>query len=159
MRRSVVLSLACVALLALAADKPEPKKFELTRDEQTLLELTNKARAAEKLPPLKADPILFQVARAHSANMLKKGEMKHELDGKNPVQRVEASGYDYKRVGENIAWTQDAPVEIAMKTWMESKVHRDNILNSNYTEIGLGLAGNAKGEVYYTQVFATPRKK
>ncbi len=169
MRRSVVLSLLPTILLTLAADKPEPKKvetsrLEMSKDEQTLLELTNKERAENKLPPLKPNPILFQVARAHSANMLKQGKMEHVLDGKTPVQRVEASGYDYQRVAENIAATEQGTKQtdllpIVMKGWMNSKVHRDNILKPNVTEIGLGIARNAKGDAYYTQVFAAPRKK
>src|ERR1051326_7683961 len=78
-------------------------KLKLSDDEQKILDLTNAARAKEKLPALKANATLFKVARAHSKNMAKKGEMKHELDGKTPAQRVEAAGYDYRATGENIA--------------------------------------------------------
>jgi len=159
MRPSIALGVLA-AVLAVAADKPEAKKFGISRDEQVFLDLTNKARAQEKLPPLTPNPILFQVARAHSANMLKQGTMEHELDGKKPAQRVEAAGYDYKRVGENIANSEEnATLEMVMKALMDSKVHRENILKDNYSEIGVGIARNNKGEAYYTQVFATPRKK
>ncbi len=159
MRRRAVLGVL-VAVLALAPDKPDPKKFTISRDEQTFLDLTNKERAKAKLPPLQPNAILFQVARAHSANMLKQGKMEHELDGKRPAQRVEAAGYDYKRVGENVAHSEDdASLEMVMKALMDSKVHREHILKDNYTEIGVGIARNSKGEAYYTQVFATPMKK
>jgi uncharacterized protein YkwD len=40
---------------------------------------------------------------------------------------------------------------------MDSKGHRENILNDRYTEIGIGLSGS-RGEVYYTQVFGKPRR-
>ena len=40
-----------------------------------------------------------------------------------------------------------------MKGWMNSKVHRENILDPAFTEIGIGVARNDKGEVYYTQDF------
>ena len=45
-----------------------------------------------------------------------------------------------------------------MKAWMESKGHRDNILNDVCTEIGLGIAKDKDGQVYYTQLFGKPRK-
>jgi uncharacterized protein YkwD len=90
--------------------------------------------------------------------MLKQGKMEHVLDGKAPAQRVEATGYDYKRVGENIAWSDTSlPAEKIMKGWMDSEPHRKNILNPDFTEIGIGVARNDQGETYYTQVFATPR--
>ncbi len=144
--------------LVLAEDKKEPPKLVLSEEEQAILDLTNKAREKEKLAPLKPHPVLFAVARAHSANMAKQREMKHDLDGKNPAQRVKAAGYDYSWVGENIAMTEgDTPAGI-FKDWMESKIHRENILKDVYQEIGIGVAKNDKGEVYYTQVFAAPRK-
>jgi uncharacterized protein YkwD len=151
--------------LALAEDKPsedkkEGTKFEMTKEEQKLLELTNKQRAKEKLPPLRANPVLFQVARRHSANMAKQSKLEHVLDGKNPAQRVLGAGYDYGKVAENIAMSDmpGAPLTAIMKGWMESKLHRDNLLNDRVSEIGLGIAKNDKGEQYYTQIFARPRK-
>jgi uncharacterized protein YkwD len=138
--------------------KDEPK-LELSDDEKTILALTNQAREAAKLPPLKANPILFKVARQHSQNMAKKGEMKHELDDKNPAKRAEAAGYDYKAVAENIATSTHRDVEAVFKGWMSSEHHKENILGDSYQEIGIGLATNDKGEVYYTQVFGTQRKK
>jgi uncharacterized protein YkwD len=138
-------------------------KFEMTPDEKTLLELLNKSRAAKKLPPLKPNAILTKVARAHSANMLKQGKMAHVLDRKGVAQRVDAAGYDYRSVGENLAFCETRPddkepLPDIHKRWMNSKVHRDNILAKRFQEVGLGLARDDKGHVYCTQVFATLRK-
>ena len=74
----------------------------LADDEKTILELTNKARAEKNLPPLTVNPLLTAAAKAHSANMAKKGEMNHVLDGKNPADRVKEAGYRYSWTGENI---------------------------------------------------------
>jgi uncharacterized protein YkwD len=175
MLRSLV---AFVALLVLTAAGPpstadegkkEPAqeekqgepKLELSRTEQTLLDLTNKERAKEKLPPLKPNPILFKVARAHSVNMAKQGRMDHFLGGKNPAERALAAGYDYKHIGENLGENLDArvPLPVIVQGWMNSKHHRDNILKPEFTEIGLGVARSGKGDLYYTQLFGTPRKK
>jgi uncharacterized protein YkwD len=42
---------------------------------------------------------------------------------------------------------------------MKSKIHRDNILNAKYDEIGIGLATDDKGDTYYAQVFAKQRSE
>ncbi len=159
---SVLLGLlaAMAAPFAPAEDTKEAPKFKMSKDEQTLLDLLNKERAKDKLPPLRPQPLLFKTARGHSANMAKQGKMEHVLDGKNPGQRVLASGYDYGRVTENIAMADGpgAPLTNIVAGWMDSKTHRENILDKNVSETGLGVAGNDKGEVYYTQLFARPRK-
>jgi uncharacterized protein YkwD len=155
-----------VALVALgvgspfdADDKKPAEKFELTKDEKAILELTNKARAAEKLPPLTANEALFRAARKHSENMAKQEKLEHELDGKRVGGRVDTEGYDYSQVGENLAQGEEATPEEIVDGWLKSKGHRENLLNPDFTEIGLGAAKSAKGETYYTQVFGKPRKK
>jgi len=150
------------ALLALgsmdlnAADEP---KLEMSKDEKALLELTNKERAKEKLPPLEPNIKLFQAARGHSANMAAKGEMNHILDKKDPSDRVDATGYQWMAVGENVAATDKDTLEGVMKKWMASDQHRANILGKDFRDIGVGLAKDAKGDTYFTLVFATPLKK
>jgi len=154
-----VLAGVCLSGIGAAHPQDQPK-LQLSEQEKKILDLTNEAREKEKKPPLKPNPVLFEVARAHSANMAKKGEMNHVLDGKNPAQRLKAAGYDYSWTSENIAsGDTDWPLSAVMKTWMESQIHRDNILSDKVTEIGIGIAKDSKGEVYYTQVFAAPKKK
>jgi uncharacterized protein YkwD len=157
-RRLTCLPLVAVLLLAAEA-KHEVPKPPLTDDEQKLIEWTNKARAEKDLPPLAVNARLTAAARGHSANMAKKGEMSHVLDGKSPADRVKAAGYDYSYVGENIAVGENTPLEQVFKGWMESKPHRENILKPRYREIGVGIAKNDKGETYYTQVFGAPKTK
>jgi uncharacterized protein YkwD len=163
-------SLGCSAIVFLvvvpfvlgedSAEKKPPAGFEMSREEQSLLELVNKERAKEKLPPLRPQALLFKAARAHSANMAKQEMLEHILDGKTPGQRVLAAGYDYGKVSENIAVSDSdkAPLPMIVKSWMESETHRVNLLSDKVTETGFGIAKSEKGEVYYTQVFARPRK-
>jgi uncharacterized protein YkwD len=148
--------LAWSAIRLNAADEP---KVEMSKQEKEILELTNKEREKEKLPPLEPDPLLFKAARAHSANMAKQDKMEHILDDKNPGQRVEDAGYKWMNVGENIAATDNEPATAIVKLWMDSKLHKANILNKDFRHIGIGIAKNDKGETYYTQVFASPLKK
>jgi uncharacterized protein YkwD len=152
--------LAAVLLSAAVAPAADTKTDEtkLSKEEQRILDLTNEARAKEKLPALKVNATLLKVARAHSANMAKQQKMEHVLDDKTPAQRVDKAGYDYRSVGENIGvGEKGASIAGLFKAWMESKVHHDNIMAAKYDEIGIGLATNDKGETYYTQVFGKQR--
>jgi uncharacterized protein YkwD len=137
----------------------KPPQFKLSPIEKKILDLTNQARTKAELPPLKPNAKLFQAARDHSANMARQGKMEHVLDGKNPAQRVDATGYNWNRIGENIAFGQNTRTEAVFQGWMESPLHRENILNRHFEEIGIGAVSHAKGEMYYTQVFGTPRSQ
>jgi len=151
-----VIALWRSASLTSAADPGDKQKLNLSKEEQRLLDLTNAERKHQNLPPLVPNPVLFQVARAHAANMARQEKMDHNLDGKKPRERVTEAGYRWHYTGENLAYAE-VELEEVMKGWMDSPKHRDNILSWKYTEIGLGMARSAQGLVYYTQVFALPK--
>jgi uncharacterized protein YkwD len=162
-----LLGLAALALMASirvgsAADdkeKKEPPKVELTDDEKLIIELTNKERAKENLPPLKVNPILCSVARAHSTNMAKQEKIDHNLDGKTPGMRTKEGGYNFEVCGENLGkGNKPYTVKLLMKDWMNSKDHREHILEKEFTEIGVGIMQTDKGDRYFTQLFAAPFK-
>jgi uncharacterized protein YkwD len=161
----LTLSLAVGLPPAPAEGKKEGPAFKPTPEEKTLLDLVNKERARAKLPTLESSPLLYQIARAHARNMARQGKMSHVLDGKRPKDRALEAGYDYRFIGENVAYSEpgsdekEVPLADIHASWMKSKVHRDNILSKNYRETGLGLARTKKGEVYYAQVFGTSRKR
>jgi uncharacterized protein YkwD len=142
--------LACC--LSLAADK-DPK---LPRDAGLILELTNAERARKDLPPLKVSTPLMKAAQRHSENMARQGLMAHELDGEGPSGRARKSGYQFTRLGENIAFGTAA--KEVVRAWMRSEGHRANILGEHYTEVGIGVARDGEGRPYYTQVFAAPAR-
>lgn len=154
------LLVLCVASAVWAGEPKETPKFEMTKEEQTLLELLNKERKKKDLPALRPHPLLFKVARAHAKNMAKQRKMEHNLDGKRPPDRVEAAGYDWGKVSENIAVAEggEPPLSEIVKQWMESKEHRENLLDPKVNETGLGIARNDKDEIYYAQVLARLRK-
>src|SRR5262245_13391094 len=121
-------SLSLIAVICIVSSPyawtQTPDKLLLSNDEQAVVDMTNAERAKQKLPALKPNPVLFRVAREHSANMAKKGELKHELDGKTPGDRFRDAGYSYRQSGENIAFgTRLAPAG-AMKFWMQSEGHK-----------------------------------
>jgi uncharacterized protein YkwD len=134
----------------------DEQKFK--EDVAKILDLTNAARAKEKQPPLKLNKLLCDVARAHSDNMARKGRLEHTLDGKKSNDRVLASGYPAQSVAENIGMSENGDTEQIFKDWMESPPHHASLVSDKYTEIGIGLGRNDKGEVYYTQLFARPKR-
>lgn len=151
-----LLCVTCLAWATASDTKPQPR-VEISTAEKAVLDLTNAARTKEKLKELKADALLFQVAREHAANLAKQGVLTHVVDGKDPAQRVKESGYSYSWVGENIAAGDSWTPETVFKVWMQSQIHRDNILDKNYREIGIGVVRADNGNVYFVQVFASPR--
>jgi uncharacterized protein YkwD len=161
MRRAAAVTVALLSFALVVRSAPpaaEGQDPPPTDEEKVLLDLVNKARVEKKLPPLKFHPVLFRVARAHSLNMAKRGELKHELDGLTPGKRVTAAGYAWYALGENIAWSEGRPPAEVVQGWMESRLHRDNILKEDFAETGLGVARDGQGNVFYTQVFAKPKR-
>jgi uncharacterized protein YkwD len=142
-----------------AAPEKENATFKVSDDEQTLVDLTNKARKKEKLPPLTVNETLFKVARAHSANMARQQKMEHVLDDKNPADRIKAAGYKYSYAGENVAAGNGWSLDEVFQCWLDSEPHMKNIMTTEFTEIGIGIARDGQNKYYYTQVFATPRKR
>jgi uncharacterized protein YkwD len=151
-----LLLVFAAAPFVFADGKNDDKKDEikLTGDEQALIDLTNaeRAKADKDLKPLKMYPKLMEAARKHAENMAAQDKLDHVLDEKNPADRVKAAGYKYRATGENILWNAKTPKE-AVAGWMDSPPHRESILKPVYTEIGVGIAKNKKGEPYWVQVF------
>lgn len=125
---------------------------DLTRTERAVLNLTNAQRRAYGLVPLRCNRRLMAAARRHSQNMAAYSSMSHSLNGEY-TDRIAQAGYQPANSAENIAAGQ-ASAEDVVNTWMNSSGHRTNILNPDFTEIGIGIAQN--GQPYYTQVFARP---
>ena len=153
----LVLGLVVLAVSPAPAQGQRQNQFELTKAEQQVIDLTNAERKKENLPPLKVSLILSKVARDYSAKMAKQQKLDHYLDGTKVGERVKAGGYKYSYIGENLA-AGDVPVPQIVEGWMKSKLHRENILNDKYTEIGVGIALDNRGDAWYTQVFGLPKK-
>ncbi len=152
---------SAVGLSSTAQEKKETPKVQLSADELAIVDLTNKERAAKGLKPLTVNPLLCKAAKGHSENMAKTGIFEHEIGGKMAGARTKDAGYQWSVCGENIGqgrapnWT----VKNMMKSWMESKAHAANILQEEFTEIGVAIAKTEKGLPYFTQVFASPDKE
>jgi uncharacterized YkwD family protein len=135
---------------AQAPAKQQPAAPSVSAYEQKVVELTNQERAKNGLKPLVLDTELSKVAREKSRDMQSKGYFSHTSPTYgSPFDMMKKFGISYKTAGENIAMGQRSPEEV-VKAWMNSEGHRKNILNSNYTHIGVGHI--AEGN-YWTQMF------
>ncbi|MBD7936228.1 sporulation protein [Cytobacillus sp. Sa5YUA1] len=128
----------------------EEASSEVSAYEQQVLDLTNKERANAGLPALELDVELSNVAREKSRDMQAKGYFDHNSPTYgSPFDMMKQFGISYTSAGENIAQGQQTPEEV-VQAWMNSQGHRENILNSSYTHLGVGYVENGN---YWTQMF------
>jgi uncharacterized protein YkwD len=121
----------------------------------SVIKLTNQARTTAGLGTLTANDTLMTLAQEQSDRMANANTMSHEVNGLTFMQRITSSTYNPAYAGENIAFGQTTPEEV-VTAWMNSPGHRANILNPNFTEIGVGVAQGSNGALYWTQIFGTP---
>ena len=134
---------------------PAPAVYALNELEQKAVMLLNSARKAEGLEPLKVNLLLSKLAADYALDMNRRKFFAHvDPDGKDPFDRMAAIGIDYPNAGENIALSPD--VETAHKMLMDSPLHRENIMQPKYTEIGIGVRPDSRGGVYLVQEFIGP---
>lgn len=120
--------------------------------EENAFLLLNKDRAANGLPPLTLDPELCRIARIKSQDMNNNHYFAHTSPTYGSAsQMLKTFGYSFLAVGENIA--HHATVEKSQAAFMSSAGHRRNILSPNWTKVGIGVATDAQGFVYVTQLF------
>ena len=137
------------------APPPASAVYTLNDLEQKAVLLLNAARKAEGLEPLKVNLLLSKLAADYALDMNKRKFFAHvDPDGKDPFDRMAAIGIDYPNAGENIALSPD--VETAHKMLMDSPLHRENILQPKYTEIGIGVRPDSRGGIYLVQEFIGP---
>ena len=118
--------------------------------EKEVVRLVNEIRAERGLKELTYNWELCRVARYKSQDMKDNSYFSHTspVYG-SPFQMMKSFGIKYRTAGENIARGQKTPTEV-VNAWMNSSGHRANILNSSFTEIGVGYVASGN---YWTQMF------
>lgn len=116
------------------------------------------SRVFAAAPPLRLDSRLSQAADAHAEDMIERNYFAHLSPlGTTPAQRVAATGYHYRLVGENIASGPETPGE-AVEGWLASPEHCENIMDPRFVATGIGFAANQRGapRIEWVQDFAAP---
>ena len=133
-----------------------PASANLGNYEQQVVDLVNKERAAAGLPALKVNTKLAGVAEKKAEDLRDKNYFDHQSPTYgSPFDMMKQFGISYTAAGENIAKGQRTPDEV-MNGWMNSPGHRANILNANFTEIGVGYVTDSNGTTYWVQHFIRP---
>ncbi len=124
--------------------------------EHQVIQLVNQERAKNGLKALRPNWELSRVARHKSQDMRDKHYFSHTSPTYgSPFDMMKAYRIGYSYAGENIAMGQTTAWQV-MQGWMNSTGHRQNILNPNFTEIGVGYAEGGTGKYYWTQMFIKP---
>ncbi len=126
---------------------------------QKVIDQTNKKRQELGLTPLKYNSLLSQSATKKAQDMFTNNYWAHTSPtGTTPWDFIKSIGYKYSAAGENLA-RDFYDTDSLIKAWMNSPTHRDNIVNSKYQEIGIGVVNGTLGGVKTTLVvqhFGTP---
>lgn len=118
-----------------------------------LVVIANRVRQEHGLKNLIQKERLGNSAKAKSQDLNTQKYWAHDNpQGKTPWDFIHESGYKYNKAGENLARGYSDP-ETMFRAWLDSPGHRKNLLNPEYTEIGMGAEGD-----YTTQHFAKPPK-
>jgi uncharacterized protein YkwD len=102
---------------------------------------------------------LASAAYGHSRDMADNNYFSHtSLDGRSLSDRINATGYAWSTIGENIA-AGHGSVQAVVNAWMGSEGHCANLMNPNFTQFGLACARNDAStyRIYWTQNLARPR--
>lgn len=150
--RPLALLLVLTALLTLlVAPATAPSATAATirinsASEAQLVRMTNAARAKRSLKALRVNADLVRVARAHALRMAREDHLYH-----NPRLRYTVKSYRY--LGENVGYSPS--VATVQRAFMNSPSHRANILDRDYTQVGIGIAV-VGDRIWVTEVFRRP---
>lgn len=132
------------------ASGPSPQSVE-----GSSLARINQSRRDDGKGELFLDPVLSEIARAHSRRMRDEGFFGHDDPaGQGLVDRLRAAGIGFSLAGENLALVDGVsdPARSAHDLLMSNPQHRGNILDGRFTEVGIGVAQRGDG-YWITQVF------
>lgn len=133
---------------------PEPPagSSDLTQDEARMLALVNQERTSRGLKPLTIDSQVAKVARLKAADMVRLGYFDHTSPTYgSPFDMMRRYGVTYRYAGENLAGA--STVDAAHVNLMNSPGHRANILNPNFTQVGIGVVEGSRYGKIFVQMF------
>jgi uncharacterized protein YkwD len=135
-----LISISVLFISLFSINIAHSKASEITP--QNLENLINSERVADGLIPLKINDRLDSAATAKSTDMVSRNYFEHYAFGLTPWDFIIKAGYNYLYAGENLAMDFNT-AEGTVSAWMNSPAHRSNILNPDYSEMGMGVV---KGE-------------
>ena len=128
---------------------------------------TSDVRERHGIAPLARDRALDAIAQDHAEDMAERGYFEHRTpEGARPSDRASLAGYDCRKdfgeyytigIAENISmypgWGMGRVATVAVRDWMDSPGHRENILMARHDRLGVGMATSMDGTIYAVQNF------
>lgn len=119
----------------------------------------NQERKEQNIDSLQEDVRLQQAAQMKADDMASRGYFSHNTpDGKDPWYWLDKNGIEYTKAGENLAIKFKDPAGV-VPAWMNSPMHKKNVLNANYTQTGIGIAtGQYEGQevIFVVELYVKP---
>ena len=139
------------------SQNPISKNNSLIALEQAIHKGVNQYRLSRSLAPVRKDERISHVARKHSQAMAR-GSMPFSHNGFKKRVKTIGRTIPYRKAGENLAVLKGYPdlVGTAIQGWIDSPGHRKT-MEGDFDLAGVGIAKNAKGEYYFTQIFVQQR--
>jgi len=129
------------------------RKISVNRERAIWLRLLNEFRASQRLPAVKLDEEISKFAQDYAEQMAAEDFFSHiDLSGNDPDARRKLAGLSLP-VGENLA--RDSKTEYAHAGLLRSAAHRADILVPEWTRVGLGIAEDTNGQLFFVQEFST----
>lgn len=161
---AVLSSLIIAGCAPKLSNNPVQQVSSLPAVRGQMLELVNQSRRQEGAPPLRFNPTLNAAAQAHAEDMARRGFYNHRSpEGRDVADRWAAQGGGaWAAIGENILYCNRCAAPSAQarefhQKWLQSPGHRRNIMRSDFTEFGFGMA-TAGGRTYAVQNFVRQRQ-
>ncbi|MDD2181232.1 MAG: LysM peptidoglycan-binding domain-containing protein [Bacilli bacterium] len=121
--------------------------------EEEVIRLVNIERERVGRSPLTENPKISNLARTKSQDFINNDYFAHNSPTYGtPFNMLRSFGISFSAAAENIASGQRTAADV-MNSWMNSSGHRSNILNPTYNQIGVGVARDNNGNLYWTQMF------
>ena len=127
-------------------------------DENSIINLTNIERQRVGAAGLQKNALLSQAAQAKGRAILAAQTFQHNFSDKKFSSWIKESGYQYNYVGENLA-INFITNEGVIRAWLNSPTHKNNLLNKNFSDIGVAVInGRFQGNstTLVVQIFGSP---
>lgn len=132
--------------------------YSTDSEERAFLTLINNYRRQNGRKELALQDQLGSAAQFHAEDQARHNFSSHKgSNGSSVSSRIRATGYRYSYFGENIYWNNpDGSAKAAFDWWKSSRDHNANMLNGNFTQIGIARAKSESGMWYWTTDFGQP---
>ncbi len=148
------MSVSAIALVAIFSTTLVAFASPIT--EENVLRNINDQRIVNNLEPLTINDDLDHAATMKSKDMINRNYFEHYAYGLSPWDFIHNAGYDYDEAGENLAM-DFVTSEGMVKAWMNSPKHRENILNPDFQDVGIGIVKGeySENEASHTTIMVT----